>query len=227
MYSPKTPVDKLKQGQSPSLRRRSLQLPTPLRCEVRSPGFSSRLSSLIRENEAGTQQKNVKKALQPPLSAAAFNPKYQGFGSMPRVKLERRSLPRLAMKNSPSSVKSPGVTMVKVAPAEPFSPFRSNNTSLNSTPVSTENNVADPRRVLAALQELSRSRKRGRHQRRVAEEEEEDDDDDDDEDDDDDDDEEDEEEHGSKRARRDSSSSLGSSLSMEMPPLFSNNQCLH
>ena len=32
----------------------------------------------------------------------------------------------------------------------------------------------------------------------------------------------DEEEAGSKRARRDSSSSLGSSLSMEMPPLFSN-----
>ena len=85
--------------------------------------------------------------------------------------------------------------------------FRSNNTSLNSTPVTSENNVADPRRVLAALQELSRSRKRGRHQRgRVNEREEEDEDEDDDEDDDDDDDddEEDEEEHGSKRARRDS-----------------------
>ena len=225
MFSPKSKVDKLRQVESPSLRRRSLQLPTPLRCEVRSPGFSSRLSTLIRENEAGTQQKNAKKALQPPLAAAAFNPKYQGFGSMPRVKLERRSLPRLAMKNSPSSVKSPmgyGVTTVKVAPAEPFSPFRSNNTSLNSTPISSENNVADPRRVLAALQELSRSRKRGRHQRRIAEEEDEDDDDEEDDDDDDDDDEEDEEEHGSKRARRDSSSSLGSSLSMEMPPLFSN-----
>ena len=38
----------------------------------------------------------------------------------------------------------------------------------------------------------------------------------------DDDEEEDPEEVGSKRARRDSSSSLGSSLSMEMPPLFSN-----
>ena len=134
MFSPKSKVDKLRQVESPSLRRRSLQLPTPLRCEVRSPGFSSRLSTLIRENEAGTQQKNAKKALQPPLAAAAFNPKYQGFGSMPRVKLERRSLPRLAMKNSPSSVKSPmgmGVTTVKVAPAEPFSPFRSNNTSMN------------------------------------------------------------------------------------------------
>merc|ERR1712111_50970 len=162
MFSPKSKVDKLRQVESPSLRRRSLQLPTPLRCEVRSPGFSSRLSTLI--------QKNAKKALQPPLAAAAFNPKYQGFGSMPRVKLERRSLPRLAMKNSPSSVKSPmgyGVATVKVAPAEPFSPFRSNNTSLNSTPISSENNVADPRRVLAALQELSRSRKRGRHQRRI------------------------------------------------------------
>ena len=52
---------------------------------------------------------------------------------------------------------------------------------------------------------------------------EEDDDDDEDDDDEDDDEEEEEEETGSKRARRDSSSSLGSSLSMDMPPLFSHN----
>merc|ERR1711884_917721 len=126
-----------------------------MRVEVRSPGFSSRLSSLVRENSGGNTSPFKAKRLQPPLAAAAFNPKYQGFGSMPRVKLERRSLPRLAMKNSSSSVKSPmgyGVTTVKVAPAEPFSPFRSNNTSMNSTPISSENNVADPRRVLAALQ---------------------------------------------------------------------------
>ena len=99
MYSPKSTVDKLKQGQSP-LRRRSLNLPLPLRVEVRSPGFSTRLSTLIRENEASQAAKCTKKALQPPLAAAAFNPKYQGFGSMPRVKLERRSLPRLAVRNS-------------------------------------------------------------------------------------------------------------------------------
>ena len=92
---------------SPSLRRRSLQLPTPMRVEVRSPGFSSRLSSLVRENSGGNTSPFKAKRLQPPLAAAAFNPKYQGFGSLPRVKLERRSLPRLSAKNSPSMVKSP------------------------------------------------------------------------------------------------------------------------
>ena len=54
-----------------------------------------------------------------------------------------------------------GLTTIKVAPAEPFSPFKS-NACINSTPGGvSENgagNVADPRRVLAALQELSRSR---------------------------------------------------------------------
>ena len=48
------------------------------------------------------------------------------------------------------------------------------------------------------------------------------DDDDVDEDEEEEEEEEEEEDCGSKRARRDSSSSVGSSLSMEMPPLFSN-----
>ena len=166
MYSPNTSALS-KTNDSPSLRRRSLQLPTPMRVEVRSPGFSSRLSALVRENNGGNSASPFKaKKLQPPLAAAAFNPKYQGFGSLPRVKLERRSLPRLSAKNSPSMVKSPacrGVTTIKVAPAEPFSPFKS-NACLNTNPGVSDNgvnNVADPRRVLAALQELSRSRKRG------------------------------------------------------------------
>ena len=57
-----------------------------------------------------------------------------------------------------------GVTTIKVAPAEPFSPFKSNACINNTQGVSENgvNNVADPRRVLAALQELSRSRKRGK-----------------------------------------------------------------
>ena len=56
------------------------------------------------------------------------------------------------------------MTTIKVAPAEPFSPFKSNACINNSQGVSENgvNNVADPRRVLAALQELSRSRKRGK-----------------------------------------------------------------
>merc|ERR1719295_1045723 len=108
-----------------------------------------------------------------------------------------------------------------------------------------QQNVTDPRRVLAALQELSRSRKRDRNSRRIeavsaaaaaasGEGGPHDDDlDDDSEGDgggDDDEEEENEDEEdcsggcganapSSKRARRDSTSS---SLSMEMPPLFSN-----
>ena len=164
MYSPKNDrLNDLKRGHSPSLKRRSLQLPTPMRVEVRSPGFSSRMSALVRQNGGNSTET---KRLQPPAAAAAFNPKYQGFGSLPRVRLERRSLPRLSTK-TPTQVRSPSLNTsrspmvkVKVAPAEPFSPFKS-NASMNSTPNGPENttNVADPKRVLAALQELSRSRK--------------------------------------------------------------------
>ena len=107
MYSPNKSALSKTNSDSPSLRRRSLQLPTPMRVEVRSPGFSSRLSALVRENSGGNTSPFKAKRLQPPLAAAAFNPKYQGFGSLPRVKLERRSLPRLAAKHSPSMVKSP------------------------------------------------------------------------------------------------------------------------
>lgn len=194
MYSPKNDrVSDFKKSQSPaSLKRRSLQLPTPLRSQVRSPGFSTRLSTLVRQNggnnSSSTNVDGINKRLQPPAAAAAFNPKYQGFGSLPRVRLERRSLPRLATKKS-SQVRSPSLNTsrgplvtVKVAPAEPFSPFKS-NASLNSTPNGPENssnNIADPKRVLAALQELSRSRKRNRHGRRqmLSEEDEEEEDDD-------------------------------------------------
>ncbi len=162
---------------SPSLRRTSMNLPTPLRVEVRSPGFSSRLSSLVRDQQQSSVSPGARggaggKRLQPPSGASAFNPKYQGFGSLPRVRLERRSLPRLSSRNSSMVVRSPGsanrspIVTVKVAPAEPFSPFKTNESSSansDSAPV----DVADPRRVLAALQELSRSRKRGRHGRRT------------------------------------------------------------
>ena len=193
MYSPKNDrVSDIKKSQSPSLKRRSLQLPTPLISQVRSPGFSTRMSTLVRQNGGNSFYNNdgLNKRLQPPAAAAAFNPKYQGFGSLPRVRLERRSLPRLSTKVS-SQVRSPSLNTsrgplvtamtVKVAPAEPFSPFKS-NASLNSTPNGPENssNIADPKRVLAALQELSRSRKRNRHGRRqmLSEEDEEEEDDD-------------------------------------------------
>ena len=189
MFSPKNDrVSEFKKSQSPSLKRRSLQLSTPLRSQVRSPGFSTRLSTLVRQNGGNSScNDGIHKRLQPPAAAAAFNPKYQGFGSLPRVRLERRSLPRLSTKVS-SQVRSPSLNTsrgplvtVKVAPAEPFSPFKS-NASLNSTPNGPENssNIADPKRVLAALQELSRSRKRNRHGRRQLLSEEDDEEEDDD-----------------------------------------------
>ena len=186
--------------------RRTPSLKRNVRIEVNSSGFSGRVSNIIRQNGANFSAKN----LQPPgkkngqnyefyafssylsnhlfISANAFsnqhwNQKYSNFGSLPRVRLERRSLPRLATKSHSSSGRSPGLNhslnssrvVMKVAPAEPFSPFKS-NASMNSTPgnESCATNVADPKRVLAALQELSRSRKRNRHGRRQLEEDEED-----------------------------------------------------
>ena len=184
--------------------KRTPSLKRNVRIEVNSSGFSGRVSNLIRQNGANFSAKK----LQPPgkqnvwklytsssylsnslfISANAFsnqhwNQKYSNFGSLPRVRLERRSLPRLSTKSHSSSGRSPGLNhslnsskvVMKVAPAEPFSPFKS-NASMNSTPgnESCATNVADPKRVLAALQELSRSRKRNRHGRRQIEEDEED-----------------------------------------------------
>ena len=87
---------------------------------------------------------------------------------------------------------------LRVGPQEPYSPFKRFSCSVERTERSLreerESNSTDPRQVIAVLAELS-----GKRIRRPSDEI---------------------SVTGSKRARRDSSSSLGSSLSMEMPPLF-------
>jgi len=99
--------------------KNKIYLPSSLRVEVRSPGFSSRLSALIHQgNEA--ENRRGPSPLRPPLGAANFNPKYNGFGSRPKVSFDRSPLPILSARNSskvgPSSRFSPRspVTMVKV-----------------------------------------------------------------------------------------------------------------
>merc|ERR1712098_740201 len=120
---------------------------------------------------------------------------------LPVVSLTKRTLPKLTSRNSCKFGRGP--VMVKVAPQEPYSPFkRYSSPSERSehqvrTPREEHNNSSsDPRQVIAVLAELS-----GKRTRRPSDEM---------------------SLTGSKRARRDSSSSLGSSLSMEMPPLFQN-----
>lgn len=102
---------------SPS--RNRIYLPSPLRVEVRSPGFSSRLSALIH-GDNDTENRRRSSPLRPPAAAANFNPKYSGFGSRPKISFGKSPLPILSPRNSSKvgqtsrfSPRSP-VTMVKV-----------------------------------------------------------------------------------------------------------------
>ncbi len=104
---------------SPASQQKKFYLPSSLRVEVRSPGFSSRLSALIHQGN-DTENRRVASPLRPPSAAANFNPKYNGFGSRPKVSFDRSPLPILSARNSakvgPNSRFSPRspVTMVKV-----------------------------------------------------------------------------------------------------------------
>jgi len=99
--------------------RNRIYLPSSLRVEVRSPGFSSRLSALIND---GNENENRRRSspLRPPAAASNFNPKYSGFGSRPLISFDKTPLPILSARNStkvgPTSRFSPRspVTMVKV-----------------------------------------------------------------------------------------------------------------
>jgi hypothetical protein len=126
-----------------------------------------------------------------------LSPRYSMVGNLPKVGLRNKVLPKL--ENRRVTRVSPNVT-VRLAPSDPFSPFKrrlsseSQNRERSIGDESKRNISTDPRSVIAVLAELSKKRK-------VLCD--------------------DQSETGSKRARRDSSSSIGSSLSMEMPPLFS------
>ncbi len=209
----------------PSRRRTSLN--SSLSAEVRSPGLTSRLSSYIRASSLSPAARRAAEwevlgkaeAGDEGANRPVVRPGYEGIGLRPRVVLHRPALPRLTERNTQRlGRRGPSRCTVKVAPARTFSPsFRprpeneensrpqkespSPTSASSSTPA-----VVDPRRLVEVLKEMS-ARKRDRAQllqeQQEAEEEE-------------------EEDGGSKRARRDSSSSVGSSFSMEMPPLFSN-----
>ena len=100
--------------------RNRIYLPSHLRVEVRSPGFSSRLSALIHDGSDTDKNRRRSSPLRPPPAAANFNPKYSGFGSRPKVSFGKSPLPILSSKNSskvgPTSRFSPRspVTTVKV-----------------------------------------------------------------------------------------------------------------
>lgn len=126
-----------------------------------------------------------------------LSPRYSTVGSFPKVSFRKKILPKIDQRRSARG--SPNVT-VRLAPSDPFSPFKrrlsteSQSRDRNATQENNRNIATDPRSVIAMLAELSKKRKV------LAD---------------------DQSETGSKRARRESSSSIGSSLSMEMPPLFS------
>lgn len=56
-------------------------LPPSLRVEVRSPGFSSRISALVEEGNKDMESKRRSSPLKPPPGASNFNPNYSGFGT--------------------------------------------------------------------------------------------------------------------------------------------------
>jgi len=169
-----------------------------LQTEVQSPGFSSRVISQVKE---GSKPKLSDPGLSP--LSMSVSSRYSRVGQLPVVTLTKKPLPRLTPKNSEKFCRREGraPVMMKLAPQEPYSPFKRYSGSTErggsgSRGREGQGGSTDPRQVIAVLAELS-----GKRTRRPSD---------------------DLSITGSKRARRDSSSSLGSSLSMEMPPLFQN-----
>lgn len=128
-------------------------LPTSLHTEVQSPGFSSRLTSYLREEEA----------LSSP-GSASNSPMRSRLG-VPNVSLTKKQLPRLTSKNSTKYGRGEDrvPVMMKVAPKEAYSPFkrhlsageRSERSIRGSREEQSMASSTDPRQVIAALAELS------------------------------------------------------------------------
>ena len=142
-------------GSSPTSRpltssNRTLRaLPTALATEVQSPGFSSRLSNYVREEDEDSY---------------VNSPRYSNLG-VPIVSLKKKILPKLTSKNSEKVGRRAGrmpVTL-RIGPQEPYSPFKRFSCSVERTERSlmvgsredSPNNSTDPRQVIAALAELS------------------------------------------------------------------------
>ena len=115
-------------------------LPVALQTEVQSPGFSSRLSALVRGEEG-----------------RGGSPSPSRLGQLPIVSLTKRALPRFSRRREEG--RAP--VMLRIAPQEPYSPFKRyggvgergagrSGKEGGGGPSST-----DPRQVIAALAELS------------------------------------------------------------------------
>ena len=131
--------------------RKITPLSASLQTEVQSPGFSSRLTSYVREEEENH-------------SSLTNSPIRSRLG-LPVVSLTKRTLPKLTSRNSCKFGRGRGEghvpVMVKVAPQEPYSPFKrysspsERNEHQVRTPREEHNSSSDPRQVIAVLAELS------------------------------------------------------------------------
>ena len=127
-------------------------LPTSLQTEVQSPGFSSRLSSYVREESESAS------------SGPGNNSPLRSRLGVPRVSLTPRTLPRLTSRNSNKYGRGHVPVMVRMAPQEPYSPFKRYSSpgdrsersprSVHETEQSNTSST-DPRQVIAVLAELS------------------------------------------------------------------------
>ena len=123
-------------------------LPTSLHTEVQSPGFSSRLSSYVRE------EKDASPETSSPLRSRL---------GVPVISLTKRSLPKLTSRNSGKYGRGEErvPVLLRMGPREPFSPFkrssyhRSPERGNDARQSRDDHNSTDPRQVIAALAELS------------------------------------------------------------------------
>ena len=135
---------------SPHNRSRACRpLSVALQCEVQSPGFTSRLNTMVRASQA--------------------TPPYSRAGPPPRVRLTKLSPPRLTSANSAKFGRSAGRSPVtlRIAASEPFSPFKRfggsverGSLGLGRGEEGSQGSSTDPRQVIAVLAELSGKRAR-------------------------------------------------------------------
>ena len=131
-------------------------LSSAIQTEVQSPGFSSRLTSLVRD---GSQPK-----LEPGLSqlSMSVSPRYSRVGQLPVVTLSKRQLPKLNSRNIGGVGRREGraPVMMRIAPQEPYSPFKRYSGSVErgggpNRVREGQGGSTDPRQIIAVLAELS------------------------------------------------------------------------
>ena len=119
-------------------------LPASLHTEVQSPGFSSRLTSYLREEEGLEDSR-----LQSPARAR--------LGVAP-VSLSRRPVPVLSPRTSTKYGRGDTSRVsikVRMSPQQPYSPFTRGGAGACPGAQREEQSSTDPRQVIAVLAELS------------------------------------------------------------------------